>query len=363
MVSIKIKNLTKRFGKVTAVNNLEMNIKDKEFIALLGPSGCGKTTTLRCIAGLEKPDEGKIYFGNREMSDVLPVDRNIAMVFQSYALFPHMKVFDNIAFPLKIKKRPKQEIEKKVKQVAESLRIPELLDRKPSQLSGGQAQRVALGRALIGGPDVFLLDEPLASLDAKLRLSMRSELKKLQEEVGITTIFVTHDQLEAMCLADRVVVMENGCSRRFGTPHEIYNNPKHVSVAGFVGSPPANLLEGDIVEKKGNLFIDCGFFDLRIPDYLKEPLMKHTSSEVVVGIRPEYISIGKDFEKLERINGVIYTIETLGSQRLITVRNDDSFMKIITGDDFTQSSGEKISLGFDMQKAYIFDKKTGESII
>lgn len=360
MVEIAIEHLTKNFGEVTAVNDLSLTIEDKEFAALLGPSGCGKTTTLRCIAGLEKGDEGHIRFGDRDVTDLPPVARNVAMVFQSYALFPHMNVFDNIAFPLKIKKRPKDEIKRKVRQIAEFLKISELLDRKPSQISGGQAQRVALGRALVSNPDVFLMDEPLANLDAKLRVLMRSELKKMQKEIGVTTIFVTHDQLEAMSMADRIAVMEQGSIRQYGTPEDIYDHPKHLFVADFIGSPSTNLLNGTVTEKDGHLLIDLGPFALPVSSPGETLLRSAGTSEVVLGIKPEHILLDEERPGpgVVNVDGLVYTVEPVGLEKLITARIHGLLLKILTTRNFTKIPDEKISLGFDTRKIYIFDART-----
>jgi len=365
MVQIRIEHLTKNFGKVIAVNDLSLTIKDKEFAALLGPSGCGKTTTLRCIAGLDKGDQGDIYLGDRNVTRLPPVARNVAMVFQSYALFPHMNVFDNIAFPLKIKKKPKEEIKREVKRIAELLKIPELLHRKPSQISGGQAQRVALGRALISNPDVFLMDEPLANLDAKLRVLMRSELKKMQKEIGVTTIFVTHDQLEAMSMADRIAVMDKGSIRQYGSPEDIYDRPKHLFVADFIGSPSTNLLNGTITEKNGHLLMDFGPFGLPMSSSAETLLRSAGTSEVVLGIKPEHIVVDEERrrEEIVHVDGVVYTIEPIGLEKLITAQIDGLFIKIVTTRDFRKTPDEKVSLGFDMGKVYIFDRRTGDLII
>jgi multiple sugar transport system ATP-binding protein len=364
MVEIAIDHLSKNFGKVTAVNDLSLTIRDKEFAALLGPSGCGKTTTLRCIAGLEKGDEGHIHFGDRDVTDLPPVARNVAMVFQSYALFPHMNVFDNIAFPLKIKKIPKNEIKRKVREIAELLKISELLDRKPSQISGGQAQRVALGRALISNPDVFLMDEPLANLDAKLRVLMRSELKKMQREIGVTTIFVTHDQLEAMSMADRIAVMDKGSIRQYATPEDIYESPEHVFVADFIGSPAANLLNGSVIEKGGHLFVDFGPFTLATSSSLESSLRSAATSQVVLGIKPEHVLVDEQTPDREVVNvdGQVYTVEPVGLQKLITARVDGLLMKILTNREFRKTPDQKISIGFDMRKIFYFDARTGAVI-
>ncbi|HDJ83484.1 MAG TPA: ABC transporter ATP-binding protein, partial [Desulfurococcaceae archaeon] len=262
MVSVRLENLTKCFGRVIAVNNLNLEIKDGEFVALLGPSGCGKTTTLLMIAGIYKPTKGYIYFDDVIVNDLPPKDRNIGMVFQSYALYPHMRVFDNIAFPLKLQKLPKEEIKKRVLETAKLLRIEDLLNRKPAQLSGGQQQRVALARALAKQPNLFLMDEPLSNLDAKLRVIMRAELKRLQKSLGITTIYVTHDQVEAMTMADRIAVLNKGELQQYSTAEELYSKPSNLFVAGFIGSPPMNFIECTLVERDNKYYLDASDFSI-----------------------------------------------------------------------------------------------------
>ncbi|HDM75760.1 MAG TPA: ABC transporter ATP-binding protein, partial [Deltaproteobacteria bacterium] len=254
MISVTLKNLKKYFGSIKAVDDLNLKVKEGEFMVLLGPSGCGKTTTLLTIAGFYRPTSGEVYFNERKVNNLPPRSRNIGMVFQSYALYPHMKVLDNIAFPLKLKKLPRREWHEKVKKVARLLQIDELLDRMPAQLSGGQQQRVALARALVKEPQLLLLDEPLSNLDAKLRILMRAELKRLQKDLGITTIFVTHDQIEAMTMADRIAVLRSGKLQQVGTPTELYDEPVNIFVASFIGTPPMNLISGRI-EKKDSSYI------------------------------------------------------------------------------------------------------------
>ncbi len=253
MSSVRLENITKIFPpNVVAVNNVNLKIEKGEFFVLLGPSGCGKTTTLRIIAGLEKPTKGRVYIDEQDVTDLPPRKRDVAMVFQTWALYPHMKVYDNIAFPLKLRKVPKDEIDRKVREVAKLLRIEELLDRYPKQLSGGQQQRVALARALVRNPRVWLMDEPLSNLDALLRVQMRAELKRLQKELKITTVYVTHDQVEAMTMADRIAVMNAGRVLQIGTPHEVYHYPKTKFVAGFIGSPPMNFIKAVFDFKEGS---------------------------------------------------------------------------------------------------------------
>ncbi len=287
-MKIILKDLSKYFGNVRAVNDLNLEIKDSEFVALLGPSGCGKTTTLLTIAGLYKPTKGYVYFNDRIINDVPPKDRKIGMVFQSYALYPHMTVFNNIIFPLRLKKIPREEMRRRAIDVANLVHIEELLDRKPGQLSGGQQQRVALCRALIKEPEILLLDEPLSNLDAKLRVTMRSELKRLQKDLGITTIFVTHDQVEAMTMADRIAVLNEGILQQFSTPYELYNHPKNLCVAGFIGNPPINLIDVSFERSNGRFSLKGKDFRVEFPRELAIGMEGDLSgSELVLGIRPD----------------------------------------------------------------------------
>ena len=287
-MKIILKDLSKYFGNVRAVNDLNLEIKDSEFVALLGPSGCGKTTTLLTIAGLYKPTKGYVYFNDRIINDVPPKDRKIGMVFQSYALYPHMTVFNNIIFPLRLKKIPREEMRRRAIDVANLVHIEELLDRKPGQLSGGQQQRVALCRALIKEPEILLLDEPLSNLDAKLRVTMRSELKRLQKDLGITTIFVTHDQVEAMTMADRIAVLNEGILQQFSTPYELYNHPKNLFVAGFIGNPPINLIDVSFERSNGRFSLKGKDFRVEFPRELAIGMEGDLSgSELVLGIRPD----------------------------------------------------------------------------
>ncbi len=265
MAGVAIRHLYKKFGDVTAVNDVNIDVQDKEFLVLVGPSGCGKSTTLRLIAGLEEITSGEIQIGDRIVNDVPPKDRDIAMVFQSYALYPHMSVYDNLAFGLKLRKTPKRDIDVRVRQAAETLGISNLLSRKPKQLSGGQRQRVALGRAIVREPKVFLMDEPLSNLDAKLRVQTRAELIKLHQRLQTTMIYVTHDQTEAMTMGTRIAVMKDGVLQQLAVPQEVYDHPSNVFVAGFIGSPAMNFLEAQLVSEGNNLFVDTGFAKLSVP--------------------------------------------------------------------------------------------------
>ena len=269
MASVTFEHVYKRFGDVVAVNDLNLQVADKEFLVFVGPSGCGKTTSLRCLAGLEEISDGRILIGDRVVNDVPPKDRDIAMVFQSYALYPHMSVYDNMAFGLKLRKTPKAEIDRKVKEAAEFLGIGQFLDRKPKQLSGGQRQRVAVGRAIVRNPKVFLFDEPLSNLDAKLRVETRAGISKLHQRLGTTFIYVTHDQVEAMTMATRIAVMKDGLLQQIDTPQQLYDHPGNIFVAGFIGSPSMNFFETTLVDQDGKLFVDGGTFKLQIPENKK----------------------------------------------------------------------------------------------
>ncbi|RFA98101.1 ABC transporter ATP-binding protein [Pyrobaculum aerophilum] len=353
MTFVVLDRVTKRFGKVLAVDNVSLSIEKGEFVVFLGPSGCGKTTTLRMIAGLEIPTSGRIYIDGRDVTYLEPGERDVAMVFQDYAIYPHMTVFENIAFPLEIQRRKlrltKRDIEEKVLQVAKMLQIDHLLDRKASQLSGGQQQRVALARALVREPKVWLMDEPLSNLDALIRLQVRAELKRLQKDLGITTIYVTHDQVEALTLADRIAVMNAGRVVQFGTPKEIYDAPTHVFVGTFVGNPPMNILKckpaGDVLE--------CPGFTI------KNPGVKQT---VFFGIRPEYIE-WSDKEQPGYIKGLVYVVEPIGSEYLINVKIADVLLKIKTLSEVSLKPGDSIYFKFDMKKAVLFDEETGNVVI
>ncbi len=372
MAGVRLVGVWKRFGGVVAVKDMSLEVRDGEFVILLGPSGCGKTTTLRMISGLEEPSQGRIFIGDKLVADpeagvfVPPKDRDIAMVFQSYALYPHMTVFDNIAFPLKLRKVPKQEIEERVREVAELLGLTELLKRKPRELSGGQRQRVALGRAIVRKPQVFLMDEPLSNLDAKLRVKMRAELKKLQRQLGVTTIYVTHDQVEAMTMGDRVAIINYGELQQVGTPDEVYNKPANIFVGGFIGSPPMNFLSVSVTEDG---WLDFGEFKLRLlPDQvalLGE--LGYLGKEVVFGIRPEdvydavFAQVKVPGENMVRAK--VEIVENLGSERIVHLKVGGlSFLGSFHSDSKV-SEGQEVDVVFDMKKIHLFDKKTEKAII
>ena len=363
MAKVTIKNLTKTFGETVAVNNLNLNVVDKSFVVLLGPSGCGKTTTLRCIAGLETPDEGEIYIGDRLVNELAPKDRDVAMVFQSYALYPHMTVFDNIAFPLKMRKVPKDEIRRRVRKTAELLRIAHLLNRKPKQLSGGEAQRTALGRAIVRDPQVFLMDEPLSNLDAKLRVYMRAELKRLQKELGVTTVYVTHDQVEAMTMADKVAIMNLGVLQQFGSASEIFDHPANLFVAGFIGSPPMNFLDCNFVEKENEYFLESEAFTMDLPKDIGEIIKKEaTSSELIMGVRPEDLSITKRKTADSLAQVEVYVTEPLGSEIIVDIMVAGKMLKSRTPPDFIVKPGDKVYIAINKERMHVFDKKTEKAI-
>ncbi|WP_258083331.1 ABC transporter ATP-binding protein [Thermococcus thermotolerans] len=371
MAEVKLIGVWKRFGDFTAVKDMNLHVKDGEFMILLGPSGCGKTTTLRMISGLEEPTKGQIYIGDKLVADpekgvfIPPKDRDIAMVFQSYALYPHMTVYDNIAFPLKLRKVPKQEIDQRVREVAEMLGLTELLKRKPRELSGGQRQRVALGRAIVRKPQVFLMDEPLSNLDAKLRVKMRAELKRLQKQLGVTTIYVTHDQVEAMTMGDRIAVINAGVLQQVGTPEEVYDKPANTFVAGFIGSPPMNFMDATITEDG---FADFGEFKLKLlPDQV-EVLREEglIGKEVIFGIRPEdvydamFAQVKVPGENMVR--ATVDIIENLGSEKIVHLRvGEVTFLGAFRSESKVKE-GQEIDVVFDMRKAHVFEKGSGKAV-
>ena len=365
MAGVRVVNLRKRFDKTVAVDGVSFDVLDGEFVVLLGPSGCGKTTTLRCIAGLESPDEGEIYIGDKLVNDLPPKDRDVAMVFQSYALYPHMSVFDNIAFPLKMRKYPKEEISKRVKEVAQLLRIDHLLDRKPRQLSGGEQQRVALGRALVRNPKVWLMDEPLSNLDAKLRIYMRAELKKLQKDLRITTIYVTHDQAEAMAMADRIAVMNKGMLLQYDSPHVIYEKPANIFVGGFMGAPPMNFIDANIVEEGNKILLDAAIFKYPLSSEIANLVKsKATSERVILGFRPEDISISIEKSPESIFQADLYVIEPMGSNIIVDLKAGEYLIKaVLSPSARLPSIGEKVWVSFPYDKLHIFDAKTEQAIL
>lgn len=357
MAEITLKSLVKRYDKdVTAVSDFNLEIKDKEFIVFVGPSGCGKSTTLRMIAGLEDITEGDLYIGDRRVNDVAPKDRDIAMVFQNYALYPHMNVYDNMAFGLKLRKFKKDEIERRVKEAARILGLEQYLDRKPKALSGGQRQRVALGRAIVRDPQVFLMDEPLSNLDAKLRVAMRAEITKLHKRLQTTTIYVTHDQTEAMTMATRIVVMKDGFIQQVGSPKEVYDLPENVFVGGFIGSPAMNFFNGSL---EGGFF-KIGDKKVKVPEGKMKTLREqgYENKDLILGVRPEDIHDEPVFLESSadtRVTAQIDVAELMGAETFLysTVGDQDFIARVDSRTDV--QSGNNIDLAFDMNKAHFFD--------
>ena len=348
MVSIKLKNVTKAFGDFKAVDNVSFEIKDKEFFVLLGPSGSGKSTTLNMLAGFEPPTDGVIEFDGANMNQVVPENRDVAMVFQSYALYPTMSAYDNIAFPLRIKKVPKDQVDDDVNRIADMLGISHLLDKKPHALSGGERQRVALSRAIVRKPNVFLMDEPLSNLDAKLRVHMRSELIRLQKKLNITTIYVTHDQTEAMSMADRVAVMDEGEIVQIAQPADIYDKPANQFVAGFVGSPPMNFFDSS----RSNGALNMAGHKIKISKHTSDKLSKSAKSELIAGIRPGDLKISD--KKDGTMSAKVLTVEVLGSETLISVDINGIEAKILS-ERRAKISGN-INLIADPDLIHVFDK-------
>jgi multiple sugar transport system ATP-binding protein len=363
MAQVVLKNLTKMYKNVVAASDVSIDIKDKEFLVLVGPSGCGKTTCLRMIAGLEEITSGEIIIDGKVVNDVSPKDRDIAMVFQNYALYPHMTVYDNMAFGLKLRKVPKLDIQRRVTEAAELLGLGDLLQRKPKQLSGGQRQRVALGRAIVREPKVFLMDEPLSNLDAKLRVQTRAELIKLHRRLGITTVYVTHDQVEAMTMGDRIAVMKSGFLQQLDTPLHLYNHPVNMFVAGFIGTPSMNFLHGKIVKEESGYYIDGGTFKVKVPADKNDKLKDYVGKEIVFGIRPEDI-FDKNLSGLiqatndNTIKAQVDVVEPMGA--IVTVYLTLASHSIVaTIDAETQAKEDQtIELIFDMAKTHVFDKET-----
>ncbi len=365
MASVTYKNVFKRFGDVIAVNDLSLEIADKEFLVLVGPSGCGKSTALRCLAGLEEISDGSILIGDRVVNDVPPKDRDIAMVFQSYALYPHMSVFDNMAFGLKLRKMDKAEIKRRVNSAAGILGIEDLLDRKPRQLSGGQRQRVALGRAIVREPNVFLLDEPLSNLDAKLRVQTRAEISKLHKQLETTFIYVTHDQVEAMTMADRIAVLKLGLLQQIDTPQNLYDHPDNKFVAGFIGSPSMNFFDGKIAQADGKLVVDCGPFKVDIPDSRKNTFTSHVGKEVFLGIRPEDIhnpQFTPQGISTSSVKAKVEVTELMGNEIFVYFKNGPHNFIARVDPRSRYSFGADVEVAFNTENFHIFDKETEVTI-
>jgi multiple sugar transport system ATP-binding protein len=357
VADILIKHLVKRFGKVEAVRDVSLRIADGEFLVLLGPSGCGKSTILRAVAGLEDADSGEIVIGGRLVNFIDPVKRNVAMVFQNYALYPHMTVFNNIAFPLQIAKRPKPEIDAAVRRAAGILALDALMERYPGQLSGGQRQRVALARAIVREPDAFLMDEPLSNLDAQLRIQTRLELIQLHERLGITTMYVTHDQVEAMTMGHRIAVMSEGVLQQIGTPQDVYRRPSNMFVATFLGAPPMNLIDGALESVNGGWRFRGQ--DAEVPlstDVLSAPELDHeieARSEVKLGLRPEHVRLGPPGQA-DGIPGRVRFLEPVGSDLYLTVEAGGTNVQVRTDPDATARPDDNVTLHFDSWRVHVF---------
>jgi multiple sugar transport system ATP-binding protein len=349
MASISLQKVSKAWGSVLGVDAIDLEIRDKEFMVLLGPSGCGKTTTMRMIAGLELPTGGEIVIAGERMTDVDARDRDVAMVFQSYALYPNMSIYENIRFPLRMRGVPKDQQDAQVRKAAEMVELGDLLDRKPKALSGGQRQRAALARAIVRQPQVFLMDEPLSNLDAKLRLTMRAQLKHIQKKLETTTVYVTHDQIEAMTLADRIAIMNKGKIQQLGTPDEIYNNPANMFVAGFIGAAPMNLIQGSIVN---GTFAGPG---VRVSGLQFGPTVK-----CFLGVRPEDVAIlpkGKG-----HLTAPLYSLEPTGDQTLVAAKNGEQLIIARAGRNFRQDIDTPVTMSFDLERLFVFDGETGDRI-
>src|ERR1700676_5302401 len=363
MADVLLRNVVKRYGNYEAVRGISLEIPDTKFVALVGPSGCGKTTTLRMIAGLEDISEGDICIGGRVINDVAPKNRDIAMVFQSYALYPHMTVFQNMAFGLRMRGMAKAEIRKNVEDAARILDISELLGRRPKALSGGQRQRAAMGRAIVRHPKVFLFDEPLSNLDAKLRVQMRTEIKRVHQQVKTTTIYVTHDQIEAMTLADTVVVMKDGVVQQVGEPLELYNQPANKFVAGFIGSPAMNFAAVTVTEANGSLIAENSGLRIKLPDETAQRLRGHIGHEVTLGVRPEDLTVAgtADLDHL-CFDAVIEGVEQLGSEILLDMKVGEGVMVACVEPTVRVKVRDKLRVAMRPSRLHVFDAKTEAAI-
>ena len=357
MSRVALEGVTKRFGDVVAVDNLSLEIQDKEFLVLLGPSGCGKTTALRMVAGLEDPTEGTIRIGSSVVNDIEPKNRDIAMVFQSYALYPHMTVERNIEFPLKTRDVPKEERERAVQEAARMLGLEALLKRKPAALSGGQRQRVALARAVVRQPEAFLMDEPLSNLDAKLRVQTRAELIELQRRLAATVIYVTHDQVEAMTMGHRIAIMDQGVLQQVDKPQTVYDKPANLFVARFIGNPPMNTVEGDLVGSDGDLQLQVDSLSVSLPAPLANAAKSQGIERAVLGIRPEHLSVGAE----GLIPAKVTVVESLGHERHVICRLEDGQMVIVRqgSDEAPPNEGESLHLSADTEHVHLFDANSG----
>ncbi len=365
MASVTFDHVTKRFGDVVALNDLTIHVQDKEFLVLVGPSGCGKTTALRCLAGLEDVTEGRILIDDQVVNDVLAKDRDIAMVFQSYALYPHMTVYGNMAFGLKMRKVPKDEIKRRVHEAAEILGIEDLLDRRPNQLSGGQRQRVAVGRTIVRNPKVFLFDEPLSNLDAKLRVQTRAEISKLHKRLQTTFIYVTHDQVEAMTMADRIAVLNHGVLQQIDTPQKLYDAPANVFVAGFIGSPAMNFFPGHLREADGHFYVDVGAFQVQVPEARKAMYAAYVGRPVILGLRPEHIhhpQFAPPGIWPQPVEGMVEVTELMGNEIFVYLRSGEHQFVARVDPRSAYRMGQPGQVVFDMSQMHLFDPQTEKAI-
>ncbi|MBU4343370.1 MAG: sn-glycerol-3-phosphate ABC transporter ATP-binding protein UgpC [Candidatus Omnitrophica bacterium] len=367
MAQVSLRNVTKVFpGNILAVDNVNLGVENKEFLVLVGPSGCGKSTTLRMVAGLEKSTEGEIWIGNKMVNDVPAKDRNIAMVFQNYALYPHMTVYENMSFALRLRRFPKSEIDTRVKDAAEILGINKLLDRRPRELSGGQRQRVAVGRAIVRKPMVFLFDEPLSNLDAKMRVQMRIELNKLHTRLQSTMIYVTHDQTEAMTMGDRIVVMKDGLIQQVAGPITLYDKPVNKFVAGFIGSPPMNFMNGNIIKKDSKFFFTENGFSVKIVEDMYDKIASFEGKEIAFGIRPEDIHdklFVSEASPDNTVKAVVEIVEPMGAEVFLYIKAGNSSLIARVGGHTKPEVNQDMDIVFDMSKAHFFDKDTEETIV
>jgi multiple sugar transport system ATP-binding protein len=348
MARIQLNNIQKRWGAIWGVRDVNLDIADEEFVVFLGPSGCGKTTTMRMIAGLEEPSEGEIVMDGEVMNDIDARDRDVAMVFQGYALYPNMTIYENIRFPLRMRGVPKEQHDALIRRAAGLVELVDYLDRKPSALSGGQRQRAALARAIVRQPHAFLMDEPLSNLDAKLRQHMRVQIKHIQRELKITTVYVTHDQIEAMTLADRIVIMDKGAIQQIGTPDEIYNDPANTFVANFIGAPPMNLIAGRMEQ---------GIFTA--PGVRVDGLPAKHDGKVTLGVRPEDCTVTADGGHL---TGIVYGVEPTGDMTYLTIKADDKLIEVKAHRDYRADLNSDASVGFDPKRIYLFDTASGQRL-
>jgi len=362
MATVTFDHVWKRYGEVVAVGDLSLDIQDEEFLVLVGPSGCGKTTSLRMIAGLEDISEGTLKIGERVVNDMAPKDRDVAMVFQSYALYPHMSVYDNLAFGLKLRKVAKPEIDRRVREAAKIIELTDLLERKPKQLSGGQRQRVALGRAIVREPAVFLMDEPLSNLDAKLRVQTRAEIARLHQRLKTTIVYVTHDQVEAMTMGTRIAVMNAGLLQQVGTPHRLYQHPVNKFVAGFIGSPSMNFFAVRTERVGDRMVVHDGALSVTVPEGLREAVGSATGRSLTLGVRPEHLEIGEVGDGAATIRTTVDVVEFLGNEELLHVRAGDHLLIAMVDAKHRVRPGDVLDLAIPLQHVHLFDEATGDAL-